>query len=82
MKKTKTTKTADSANKGRDSKLLVLRDKALVRRYYHLTEVRRVRFDDAMKILSEYEFFLSEERIMKIIRRNMDMLKELRKGSD
>lgn len=28
-----------------------------------------MRFDDALKILSEREFFISEERIMAIIRR-------------
>lgn len=55
--------------KGRDKKLIELRDEALCRRYYYWTEVQRLRFDDALKLLSEREFFISEERIMSIIRR-------------
>lgn len=55
--------------KGRDKKLIKLRDEALCRRYYYWTERQRLRFDDALRILSEREFFISEERIMAIIRR-------------
>lgn len=55
--------------KGRDKELIKLRDEALCRRYYYWTERHRLRFDDALKILSEREFFISEERIMAIIRR-------------
>ncbi len=55
--------------KGRDKELIRLRDEALCCRYYYWTEVQRLRFDDALRILSEREFFISEERIMAIIRR-------------
>ena len=55
--------------KGLDTELIKLRDEALCRRYYYWTERQRLRFDDALKILSEREFFISEERIMAIIRR-------------
>ena len=55
--------------KGRDKELIKLRDEALCRRYYYWTEKQRLRFDDALKVLSEREFFISEERIMTIIRR-------------
>lgn len=55
--------------KGRDSELIRLRNIALCRRYYELTEKQRLRFDDALKILSKQEFFISEERIMAIVRR-------------
>ena len=55
--------------KGRSTELIKLRDEALCRRYYYWTERQRLRFDDALKILSEREFFISEERIMAIIRR-------------
>lgn len=55
--------------KGRDKELIRLRDAALCRRYYYWTEKQRLRFDDALKILSEREFFISEERIMSIIRK-------------
>jgi hypothetical protein len=54
--------------KGRDKELIEKRNEALLRRYYHWTEKERLRFDDALKILSEKEFFISEERIMAIIR--------------
>ncbi|WP_303019606.1 transposase [Parabacteroides goldsteinii] len=63
--------------KGRDKTLIELRDEALLRRYYYWTEVQRLRFDDALRILSRQEFFISEERIMAIIRRKCDMLKEI-----
>lgn len=51
--------------KGRDKTLIELRDEALLRRYYYWTEVQRLRFDDALRILSRQEFFISEERIMR-----------------
>ncbi len=38
-------------------------------RYYYWTEIRRLRFDDTIKKLSEEEFFVSEARVMQIIRR-------------
>ena len=41
--------------KGRDKKLIELRDEALCRRYYYWTEVQRLRFDDALKVLSRQE---------------------------
>jgi hypothetical protein len=55
-------------SRGRDKDLIVKRNEALCRRYYYWTETRRLRFDDTLRILSEREFFLSEERIMAIIR--------------
>ena len=63
--------------KGRDKNLIELRDEALCRRYYYWTEVQRLRFDDALKVLSQQEFFISEERIMSIIRRKCRELKDL-----
>ena len=55
--------------KGRDRELIKLRNEALCRRYYYWTETQRLRFDDALRILSEREFFLSEQRLMAIIRK-------------
>ena len=63
--------------KGRDAELIKLRDEALCRRYYQLTEKQRLRFDDALKILSSQEFFISEERIMAIIRRKVGELEDI-----
>lgn len=55
--------------RGRDKELIKRRDEALCRRYYYWTEKQRLRFDDALKVLSKEEFFISEERILAIIRR-------------
>lgn len=54
--------------KGRDKELIRKRNEALCRRYYYWTETQGLRFDRVLKILSEQEFFISEERIMAIIR--------------
>ncbi len=54
--------------RGRSKGLIEKRNEALCRRWYYWTELQRLRFDDALKILSEQEFFLSEDRIMAIIR--------------
>jgi hypothetical protein len=61
--------------RGRDKELIEKRDAALCRRYYYWTERQRLRFDDALRILSEREFFLSEERIMCIIRKRLHEVK-------
>ena len=63
--------------KGRNKELIELRDTALCRRYYYWTEGKRLRFDDALRILSKQEFFISEERIMSIIRRKCSEIKDL-----
>lgn len=66
-----------SMKKGRNSNLIALRDEALCRRYYYWTEVQRLRFDDALRLLSTQEFFISEERIMAIIRKKCSELKDI-----
>lgn len=63
--------------RGRDKNLIAKRNKALLRRYHYWTEVQRLRFDDALKVLSEQEFFISEERIMSIIRLNCHSIKDI-----
>ena len=63
--------------KGRNKILIELRDEALCRRYYYWTEERRLRFDDALTILSKQELFISEERIMIIIRRKCREIKDI-----
>ena len=64
-------------SKGRDKELIELRDEALCRRYYYWTAEKRLRFDDALCILSKQEFFISEERIMSIIRRKCREIKDI-----
>ena len=54
--------------KGRDKSLVDSRNIRIYERYYYWTEVKRLRFDDALRRLSTEEFFLSESRIMQIIR--------------
>ena len=63
--------------KGRNSELIRKRDEALCRRYYELTEKQRLRFDDALRVLSQQEFFISEGRIMAIIRKKVGELKDI-----
>ena len=64
-------------SKGRDSKLIEARNRRLFERYFYWTEERRLRFDDALTILSKQEFFISEERIMNIIRRKCREIKDI-----
>lgn len=54
--------------RGRNKDLIRKRDEALCRRWVYWTETQRLRYDDALRVLSEQEFFISEERIMAIIR--------------
>ena len=56
--------------RGRNKALIARRDEMLCHRYHYWTETQRLRFDDTLKILSEEEFFLSEERILTILRAN------------
>ncbi|MCC8146911.1 MAG: transposase [Bacteroidales bacterium] len=62
--------------KGRNKELIQKRNEALCRRYYYWTELQRLRFDDTLKVLSEQEFFISEERIMAIIRECYTLCRE------
>lgn len=64
--------------RGRSKQLIALRDEAIIRRYYHLTEVDRLRFDDALTLLSQREFYISEARIMAIIRANCHKFKDIK----
>ena len=54
--------------KGRSKILIDARDQRMFERYYYWTEVRRLRFDDAIKKLSEEEFFVSEGRVLQVVR--------------
>lgn len=55
-------------SRGRNKELIKERNKKLCQRWYYWTEVQRLRFDDALKVLSQREFFLSEDRILTILR--------------
>ena len=55
--------------RGRNKSLVAARDQRMFERYYYWTEIPRLRFDDAIRKLSEEEFFVSESRVMQVIRR-------------
>lgn len=42
---------------------LAKRNRTIAARYYYWTEIKRRRFDDVMKILSDYEFFVGDRTI-------------------
>ena len=54
--------------RGRSHILIEARDRRMFERYYYWTEVRRMRFDDTIKKLSEEECFVSESRVMQVVR--------------
>ena len=66
--------------KGRSSELIHMRNIRLLKRYYELSEVKRMRIDDILQCLSVKEFFLSKTTIWAIIRGNTDMLDMLARG--
>ena len=53
----------------RDNRLLEKRNAKIAARYYYWTEIQRYRSDDAIRQLSEEEFFLSEATSIRIIQR-------------
>ena len=62
--------------KGRSAELIVRRNNALWERWLYWTEDKRLRFDDAVRKLANDEFFLSEERVIGLLRQ---MIKEDKK---
>ena len=52
----------------RDNRLIEKRTAKSAARSYYWTEIQRYRSDDAIRQLSEEEFFLSEATIIRIIR--------------
>jgi hypothetical protein len=52
----------------RDQRLIEKRNAKIAARYYYWTERQRLRSDDAIKVMSEEEFFLSEATILHILR--------------
>jgi hypothetical protein len=63
--------------RGRSSKLIHLRNKKLVERYYYWSEIKRLRFDDVINILSTQEFFITERTITEVLRNGNDYLNTL-----
>lgn len=59
--------------KGRSKLLVEARDMKLFERYFYWTEIRRLRFDDTITKLSKEEFFISEGRVMQIVRKMIQL---------
>lgn len=53
----------------RNTDLLKARNKAIVERYVHLYEIKRIRFEDVLYKLKWEYFFMSERKIKEIIRK-------------
>jgi len=64
--------------KGRNPRLIELRNQYLIKRFYYWYDVQRIRRDDALFILSEQEIFLDQDYISRVISDNDYMLKEIR----
>lgn len=62
--------------KGRDKELIELRNQKLIERFVWWYEVKKVRLDETLRILSRQEFFLSEQRIWCIIQEAKGILAE------
>jgi len=56
--------------------LKLQRNRKIVERWHYWTEVKRIRFDDAMKNLQD-EFFVRELTITRAIRNNQDYFNEI-----
>ncbi|MCG8477048.1 MAG: hypothetical protein MI784_16395 [Cytophagales bacterium] len=67
----------EKMKKGRSADLISRRNSALVKRFYFWTEIKRRRFDDTLQILSLDEFFISEQTIENILRKNLSLLDSL-----
>ncbi|NPV35093.1 MAG: transposase [Bacteroidales bacterium] len=55
---------------------IIARNKKLIQRYLFWTEIKRRRTDDVLKILEWEEFFISQQSIMLILRKNSALLEE------
>lgn len=53
------------------------RNRLLVARYYYHTEIRRLRFDDVIKVLCDHEFFVEYRTIANALVDYDDYFKEL-----
>ncbi|WP_295990519.1 hypothetical protein [uncultured Alistipes sp.] len=49
------------------SERMAKRNRVLTARYYYWTEIERRRFDDAVRILSDREFFIDDRRVTDIL---------------
>lgn len=62
--------------KGRSAKLIHRRDELLMIRYFYYAEVKRLRFDDVLRVMSEEEFFIETQTIVNRLTCLSDRIKE------
>lgn len=65
----------------RSNRLIAKRNLKICARYYYWTEEQRLRSDDAIRQLSEEEFFLSEATILSILKKAQSLAKEELRGN-
>ena len=53
------------------------RNRVMAARYYYWTELKRRRFDDTIRLLSENEFFVDERTVTNVITENTDFFRSL-----
>lgn len=58
--------------------LLKARNEKLIKRYYYLHDIERKRLDDVLAILSNDEFYLDTAYILRLIRENDHLLKQVK----
>ncbi len=58
------------------------RNRVLVARYYYWTELKRRRFDDTIRLLSENEFFVDERTVTNAIMENNDFFQVIVRFKD
>lgn len=64
------------SKKGRSARLVTKRDELLMIRYFYYTEVKRLRFDDVLKVISEEEFFIETQTVLNRLTCLNDRMKE------
>ncbi len=67
--------------KGRNHELLQRRNRKLVERFQYWYNVKRLRYDEVLRLLSEDEFFISLSTVETLIRRNPENVAYLDKLS-
>lgn len=65
--------------KGRNPRLIQLRNEYLIKRFYYWHEMNHIRRDRTLEILSEKEVFLETFTIESILRDCYDLLKEIKR---
>ena len=64
-------------SRGRSPELISLRNECLVARYYYLSEIKRLRYDDAIARLSS-AFFISCSQVQSVTMNNNHLFEQLR----